>query len=102
MAKGKCLTDFAYPWDSAQAPALFCSTMGWKWLYGSLPVKDDSVITLVKKNDKMEVGASDRVEIFLKKMIRWTRIIAGAGCRWKGLGLQCCLLPENELSLVMA
>jgi len=41
--------------------------MGWEMAVWSLPVKDDSVITLVKKNDKMEVGASDRVEIFLKK-----------------------------------
>ena len=62
------LTDFVYPWDSAAAPATsFSAVWDGQWLYGLYRVKDDSVITLVKKNDKMEVGASDRVEIFLKK-----------------------------------
>jgi len=62
------LTSFIYPWDSAAAPATsFAALWDGKWLYGLYHVKDDSVITLVKKNDKMEVGASDRVEIFLKK-----------------------------------
>lgn len=66
--KANVLTDFVYPWDSAQAPATsFAALWDGKWLYGLYRVKDDSVITLVKKNDKMEVGASDRVEIFLKK-----------------------------------
>lgn len=62
------LTDFVYPWDSAAAPATsFAALWDGKWLYGLYRVKDDSVITLVKNNNKMEVGASDRVEIFLKK-----------------------------------
>jgi hypothetical protein len=62
------LTDFVYPWDSAVAPATsFAALWDGEWLYGLYRVKDDSVITLVRENDKMEVGASDRVEIFLKK-----------------------------------
>jgi len=62
------LTDFVYPWDSVAAPATsFAALYDGDWFYGLFRVKDDSVITLVKNNDKMEVGASDRVEIFLKK-----------------------------------
>ena len=67
-SKANLLTDFVYPWDSAAAPATsFSALWDGEWLYGLYRVKDDSVITLVRKNDKMEVGASDRVEIFLKK-----------------------------------
>lgn len=67
-SRANILTDFVYPWDSAAAPATsFAALWDGKWLYGLYRVKDDSVITLVRKNDKMEVGASDRVEIFLKK-----------------------------------
>jgi hypothetical protein len=62
------LTDFNYPWDSVAAPATaFAALWDGEWFYGLYRVKDDSVITLVRKNDKMEIGASDRVEIFLKK-----------------------------------
>ncbi|HVU55325.1 MAG TPA: carbohydrate-binding family 9-like protein [Puia sp.] len=62
------LSDFVYPWDSVAAPATsFAALWDGDWFYGLFRVKDDSVITLVKHNDKMEVGASDRVEIFLKK-----------------------------------
>jgi len=67
-SKADKLTDFTYPWDSAHAPATsFAALWDGDWLYCLYQVKDDSVITLVKNNDKMEVGASDRVEIFLKK-----------------------------------
>ena len=62
------LSDFVYPWDSAAAPATsFAALWDGDWFYGLFRVQDDSVITLVKDNNKMEVGASDRVEIFLKK-----------------------------------
>jgi len=67
-SRANLLTDFVYPWDSVAAPATsFAALWDGKWLYGLYRVEDDSVTTLVKKNDKMEVGASDRVEIFLKK-----------------------------------
>ncbi|HEY4206122.1 MAG TPA: carbohydrate-binding family 9-like protein [Puia sp.] len=62
------LTDFVYPWDSAVAPPTsFAALWDGDWFYGLFRVKDDSVVTLVKSNDKMDVGGSDRVEIFLKK-----------------------------------
>ena len=62
------LSDFVYPWDSAAAPATsFAALWDGDWFYGLFRAQDDSVITLVKDNNKMEVGASDRVEIFLKK-----------------------------------
>lgn len=62
------LTDFVYPWDSVTAPPTsFAALWDGDWFYGLFRVKDDSVITVVKDNNKMEVGGSDRVEIFLKK-----------------------------------
>jgi len=62
------LTDFVYPWDSAVAPATsFSALWDGEWLYGLYRVKDDSIFTVVKRNDKIDVAASDRVEIFLKK-----------------------------------
>ncbi|WP_207514677.1 carbohydrate-binding family 9-like protein [Longitalea luteola] len=60
------LTNFSYPWEKEQAPATsFSALWDGSWLYCLFQVHDDSVITLVNKNDKLEVGASDRVEIFL-------------------------------------
>jgi len=66
--KANILQDFIYPWDSAAAPATsFFALWDGKWLYCLYRVKDDSVITVVRNNDKMDVGGSDRVEMFLKK-----------------------------------
>lgn len=60
------LTDFMYPWDSVSAPPTsFSALWDGQWLYCLYRVTDDSVILSVKKNDKIEVGESDRVEIFL-------------------------------------
>lgn len=62
------LTDLKYPWDSAAAPATsFKALWDGEWLYCLYRVKDDSVITQVQRHDKIDVGGSDRVEIFLKK-----------------------------------
>jgi len=62
------LTDFLYPWETEKAPATsFAALWDGTWLYCLYHVQDDSVITLVKKNDKIEVGASDRVEIFMTR-----------------------------------
>lgn len=67
-ARAELLSDFIYPWDSVAAPATsFAALCDGDWLYGLFRATDDSVITFVKDNNKMEVGASDRVEIFLKK-----------------------------------
>jgi len=67
-SQASLLSDFVYPWDSAAAPATsFAALWDGDWFYGLFRAQDDSVITLVKDNNKMEVGASDRVEIFLKK-----------------------------------
>lgn len=64
--KAHVLTDFSFPWESDKAPATsFSALWDGQWLYCLYRVPDDSVITLVKKNDKLEVGASDRVEIFM-------------------------------------
>ena len=61
------LTNFIYPWEGATAPATsFAALWDGQWLYCLYHVKDDSVITYINKNDKLEAGASDRVEIFLK------------------------------------
>lgn len=61
------LTDFTYPWDTAATPATsFAALWDGEWLYCLYRVKDDSVLVYQHTNDKHEVGASDRVEIFLK------------------------------------
>ena len=66
-ASANVLTNFTYPWENATAPATsFAALWDGEWLYCLYHVKDDSVITYINKNDKLEAGASDRVEIFLK------------------------------------
>jgi cellulose/xylan binding protein with CBM9 domain len=66
--KANILTDFSYPWDKEKAPATsFSALWDGEWLYCLYHVKDDTVITLVKKNEKIEVGASDRVELFMSR-----------------------------------
>lgn len=62
------LTHFSLPWDSGLAPATsFAALWDEAWLYCRFLVKDDSIITYVKNNEKRETGASDRVEIFFKQ-----------------------------------
>lgn len=64
--KAAVLADFSFPWEEEKAPATsFSALWDGEWLYCLYRVKDDSVITLVKNNNKIEVGASDRVEIFM-------------------------------------
>jgi hypothetical protein len=66
--KARLLTDFTYPWETAKAPATaFAALWDSKWLYLLYRVEDDSVNILVNKNEKREIGASDRVEIFLTR-----------------------------------
>ncbi len=66
--KAAVLADFNFPWEEEKAPpTTFSALWDGKWLYCLYRVKDDSVITLVKNNNKIEVGASDRVEIFMAR-----------------------------------
>jgi len=66
--KAEKLDDFVYPWDSVPAPATqFSALWDGEWFYGMYKVKDDSIFTPTRHNTKMDAGASDRVEIFLKK-----------------------------------
>ena len=59
------LTQFIYPWEQVESPATsFAALWDDEWLYLRYIVKDDSVIVYVNKNEKLEPGASDRVEIF--------------------------------------
>ena len=65
--KANTLTDFIYPWQNETAPATsFKALWDGNWLYCLFTVTDDSVLVYQKTNDKHEVGASDRAEIFLK------------------------------------
>ncbi|OQP65937.1 hypothetical protein A3860_15215 [Niastella vici] len=62
------LTDFSYPWEKEKAPATsFSALWDGDWLYCLYQAKDDSVITVINKNDKLEIGACDRVEIFMMR-----------------------------------
>ena len=61
------LSSFIYPWEKTDAPATsFSALWDGQWLYLLYIAKDDSVNVYVNKNEKREIGASDRVEIFFK------------------------------------
>lgn len=65
-SKAAVLTGFSYPWEKEQAPATsFSALWDGEWLYLLYQVQDDSVITIVNKNNKIDVGGCDRVEIFM-------------------------------------
>jgi hypothetical protein len=62
------LSDFSYPWEHQTPPITsFRALHNQNWLYCLFQVKDDNVQVFVKSNDKLEVGASDRVELFFRK-----------------------------------
>jgi hypothetical protein len=64
--KATVLTNFIYPWEQEKAPATsFSALWDGEWLYCLYQVTDDSIITPVTKNNKMDAGLSDRVEIFM-------------------------------------
>jgi hypothetical protein len=64
--KANELTDFSFPWEAAPAPATsFSALWDGEWLYCLWKVADDSIVTPAIKNNKMDAGASDRVEIFM-------------------------------------
>jgi len=61
------LTDFTYPWEKGKPlPTKFRALHNKDWLYCLFDVKDDNVNILQDKNDKSEVAASSRVEIFFR------------------------------------
>lgn len=60
------LTDFSFPWEPGKAPATsFSALWDGEWLYCLYQATDDSIITPVIKNNKIDAGASDRVELFI-------------------------------------
>jgi hypothetical protein len=66
--KANVLSDFAFPWEKEQAPATsFSALWDGDWLYCLFKASDDSIITPVIKNNKIDAGASDRVEIFMAR-----------------------------------
>ena len=65
---GTELTDFIYPWEKETPPLTAFKALHSKdWLYCFYKVVDESVLVLVKTNEKSEVIYSDRVEIFFRK-----------------------------------
>lgn len=63
----EALTDFAYPWDTEQAPhTSFRALHDASWIYFLFEAADENVIIHVSTNDKWEVVSSDRVEIFFR------------------------------------
>lgn len=64
--KANVLTDFSFPWEKEPAPATsFSALWDGEWLYCLWKVVDDSIVTPVIKNNKIDAGASDRVELFM-------------------------------------
>lgn len=62
------LNDFDYPWEKEKAPnTQFKALHDNEFVYFRFDVEDKNILTYQINNDKMEVGFSDRVEIFLAK-----------------------------------
>ena len=65
--KAAALSDFSYPWEKDNPPATsFKALHNADWLYCLYTVSDENINIFVDKNEKSEVGASDRVEIFFR------------------------------------
>ncbi|MFZ6012299.1 MAG: carbohydrate-binding family 9-like protein [Bacteroidota bacterium] len=61
------LTDFSYPWNSGILPAtVFRALWDSDYFYFRFDATDMNINVHKKSNDKLEVGLSDRVEIFFK------------------------------------
>lgn len=61
------LSDFHYPWEKEKTPpTTFKALHDGAWVYCLFDVKDSSVYIHVDTNDKSEVAASSRAEIFFK------------------------------------
>ncbi|MEX1238177.1 MAG: carbohydrate-binding family 9-like protein [Cyclobacteriaceae bacterium] len=65
--KAGVLSDFRYPWESElPPPTKFKALHNDAWLYCLFEVHDDNVHIFRDKNDKSEVAASSRSEIFFR------------------------------------
>jgi len=65
--KAPVLSDFRYPWEKVTPPSTkFRALHNDAWLYCLFEVSDDKVYVFRDKNDKSEVGASSRAEIFFR------------------------------------
>lgn len=61
------LTDFHFPWEKEKPyPTTFRALHDDKWVYFLFDVTDPAVHVEIKTNNKMEVAASSRAEIFFK------------------------------------
>lgn len=66
-AAADTLRDFSYPWENGQPhPTTFRALHNSDWLYCFFQVTDPSVYLSRSSNDKREVAASSRAEIFFK------------------------------------
>ena len=61
------LTDFHYPWENEPAPyTAFRALHSDEWVYFFFHIQDNDVNIRQKNNDKREVAASSRAEIFFR------------------------------------
>jgi len=61
------LSDFSYPWENDVPPlTTFKALHNTDWLFLLYATTDENINIYVNKNEKEEVNASDRVEIFLR------------------------------------
>lgn len=65
--KATVLSDFRYPWEEATAPSTkFRALHNDAWLYCLFEISDDHVHVFRDNDDKSEVAASSRAEIFFR------------------------------------
>lgn len=61
------LSDFSYPWEDETPPlTTFQAVHDEHWIYLLYKVEDTTINIYVDKNEKSDIDASDRVEIFLR------------------------------------
>jgi hypothetical protein len=66
--RANVISDFSFPWEDKTPPRTsFRALHDTKFFYFRFDVEDDNVLTHVKKDHKMEVVDSDRVEIFFRQ-----------------------------------
>lgn len=65
--EANALTDFHYPWENEPTPYTeFRALHSDKWVYFLFNIKDNDVNIRQENNDKREVAASSRAEIFFR------------------------------------
>lgn len=61
------LSDFSYPWENGNPPlTTFQAVHDEDWVYLFYSVEDTTINVYVDKNEKSDIDASDRVEIFFR------------------------------------